>query len=144
MPPDSAPLCCSQGVGPTLPSATVCQGLDQLSCSHTLGVGSPVPLASGPAPLYCADEAQDLFYGMLQPVRIQDYLSGSMTPGSALLDTAGGEEGRRRESTSYTSGYPHGREVEEPVPLCSHPQSLLTCVPSTRARGKCRAHSFKC
>lgn len=124
MPPDSAPLCCSQGEGPTLPSATVCQGLDQLSCSHTLGVGSPVPLASGPAPLYCADEAQDLFYGMLQPVRIQDYLSGSMTPGSALLDTAGGEEGEYILHLRLPSWQRSGRasssvlSPSEPAHLC--------------------------
>ena len=38
----------SLSAGPTLPSAVVDEGLEQFSCIHTLGAGSPVPTPSGP------------------------------------------------------------------------------------------------
>ena len=47
-----------QGTGPTLPSATACEGLGQLSRSYTVGAGLPLPWPSGPAPLCCPGEVQ--------------------------------------------------------------------------------------
>jgi hypothetical protein len=50
----------SQGLGPTLPSAAACEGLGQLSCSHTLRAGLPVPFPSVRAPLCCPDRCRAL------------------------------------------------------------------------------------
>jgi hypothetical protein len=82
----------SQGSEPTLPSAAACEGLGQLSHSHTLGAGSPVPFSMRPAPLCYLDEVWGLLFWVLQPVRGAE-LACLLMPSGLALPTAEGAWG---------------------------------------------------
>lgn len=56
----------SQGLRLTVPSAAACEGLGQLSGSHTLQAGLPMPSPAGPAPLCWPGEVQGPLSQMLQ------------------------------------------------------------------------------
>lgn len=107
----------------TPPRAAAIKRFGQLSHSHTLGVGSPVLLPSGPVPLCCLEKAQ----GQTSIIEGAEPSSPAfMIWEPVLLTTTDGGH-------HLIHAPPHNKCMGRLALLCLCPHCWLTCASSTKA-----------